>query len=104
MRVFDQSVPRWSGHLNGQHPGQFSQTHGGGWALPGNHCVPGRYALLHDPNGLGPFAVPNAVSAIRDVAHWTTSAHGGRGAVREFCDRMLAWRGQLAQAAAVKPN
>ena len=61
VRVFDQSVPRWSGHLNGQHPGQFSQTHGGGWALPGNHCVPGRYALLHDPNGLGPFSVPNAV-------------------------------------------
>jgi 3-deoxy-D-manno-octulosonate 8-phosphate phosphatase (KDO 8-P phosphatase) len=49
-------------------------------------------------------AVPNAVAAIRDVAHWTTSAHGGRGAVREFCDRMLAWRGQLAQAAAAKPN
>ena len=49
-------------------------------------------------------AVPNAVGPIHDVAHWTTSTHGGRGAVREFCDRLLAWRGQLAQASAAKPN
>ena len=49
-------------------------------------------------------AVPNAVGAVRDVAHWSTSTAGGRGAVREFCDRMLAWRGQPAQVAAVEPR
>ncbi len=46
-------------------------------------------------------AVPNAVAAVRDAAHLVTHAHGGRGAVREFCDLLLASRAQLGPAPAV---
>ena len=48
--------------------------------------------------------VPNAVGAIKAIAHHETRAHGGRGAVREFCDLLLELRGQLAQASAVERN
>lgn len=37
-------------------------------------------------------AVANAVAEVKAVAHYVTSAHGGRGAVREFSDRVLAAR------------
>ncbi len=32
----------------------------------------------------------DAHPAVRPLAHWTLSACGGKGAVREFCDRMLS--------------
>jgi 3-deoxy-D-manno-octulosonate 8-phosphate phosphatase (KDO 8-P phosphatase) len=35
------------------------------------------------------FAVANAVTEVRDACDYTTSAHGGSGAVREICD--LFW-------------
>ena len=46
-------------------------------------------------------AVPNAVDAVKDAAHYVTRAHGGRGAVREFCDLVLAARAQLGGVRAV---
>ena len=46
-------------------------------------------------------AVANAVDAVKEAAHYVTRAPGGRGAVREFCDLVLAARGQLGAAAAV---
>lgn len=39
-------------------------------------------------------AVANAVDAVKQVAHYVTRAHGGRGAVREFCDLVIAARTQ----------
>jgi len=35
-------------------------------------------------------AVADAVEEVRNAATWTTSRPGGRGAVREAIDRMLA--------------
>ena len=46
-------------------------------------------------------AVANAVEAVKAEAHYVTRAAGGRGAVREVCDMILAARGQLGGAAAV---
>ena len=46
-------------------------------------------------------AVANAVEAVKSEAHYVTRAAGGRGAVREVCDLILAARGQLGGAAAV---
>lgn len=46
-------------------------------------------------------AVANAVDAVKEAAHYVTRAPGGRGAVREFCDLVLAARGQLGAASAV---
>ena len=37
-------------------------------------------------------AVANAVDAVKSAAHYVTRASGGRGAVREFCDLVLAAR------------
>ena len=37
-----------------------------------------------------PFAVGNAVAAVKDQCKYTTSAHGGHGAVREICDLIIA--------------
>ena len=37
-------------------------------------------------------AVVNAVEAVKSQAHYVTRAHGGRGAVREFCDLLLEAR------------
>ena len=34
-------------------------------------------------------AVVNAMPAVKKAAHYVTTAHGGRGAVREFCDLVL---------------
>jgi len=31
---------------------------------------------------------------VKDAAHYVTKAHGGRGAVREFCDLVLRARGK----------
>lgn len=39
-----------------------------------------------------PIAVADAVPAVRDAARWVTSAPGGRGAVREVVDWLLAHR------------
>jgi 3-deoxy-D-manno-octulosonate 8-phosphate phosphatase (KDO 8-P phosphatase) len=44
-----------------------------------------------------PVAVANAVSEIQAVALWTTSNHGGHGAVREFTEALLKARGQWTQ-------
>jgi 3-deoxy-D-manno-octulosonate 8-phosphate phosphatase (KDO 8-P phosphatase) len=33
--------------------------------------------------------VCNAVEAVKSKAHYVTHAHGGRGAIREFCDLVL---------------
>ena len=60
-RVFDESIPRWHGYRNGQNPAQFSQTFGGGWALPGDYATSGHYAAAADRKGLGPYAVPNTI-------------------------------------------
>ena len=46
-------------------------------------------------------AVANAVDAVKQAAHYVTSAGGGRGAVREFSDFVLRARGQLAERPAV---
>jgi 3-deoxy-D-manno-octulosonate 8-phosphate phosphatase (KDO 8-P phosphatase) len=46
-------------------------------------------------------AVANAVDAVKEAAHYVTRASGGRGAVREFCEVVLAARGQLGAATAV---
>ena len=46
-------------------------------------------------------SVPNGAEAVRGAAHYVTRAHGGRGAVREFCDLVIAARAQLGRAAAV---
>ena len=46
-------------------------------------------------------SVPNGAEPVRAAAHYVTRAHGGRGAVREFCDMVLAARGQLGHPAAV---
>ena len=37
-------------------------------------------------------AVADAHAAVRAAAHWTTSAPGGNGAVREVCDMLVAAR------------
>jgi 3-deoxy-D-manno-octulosonate 8-phosphate phosphatase (KDO 8-P phosphatase) len=37
-------------------------------------------------------AVANAVEPVKQAAHYVTRAPGGRGAVREFCDLVLAAR------------
>jgi 3-deoxy-D-manno-octulosonate 8-phosphate phosphatase (KDO 8-P phosphatase) len=37
-------------------------------------------------------AVANAVDAVKSAAHYVTKAPGGRGAVREFCELMIAAR------------
>ena len=37
-------------------------------------------------------AVPNAIEAVRQAAHYVTRASGGKGAVREFCDLVLRAR------------
>lgn len=39
-------------------------------------------------------AVANAVSAVHDQCHYSTSAHGGHGAVREICELVLGAVGQ----------
>ncbi|MDX1578997.1 MAG: phenylphosphate carboxylase subunit delta [Gemmatimonadota bacterium] len=41
-----------------------------------------------------PAAVPNAVEEVRAVADWIGTVPGGRGAVREFAEALLAARGQ----------
>jgi 3-deoxy-D-manno-octulosonate 8-phosphate phosphatase (KDO 8-P phosphatase) len=46
-------------------------------------------------------AVANAVDAVKKEAHYVTRARGGRGAVREACDLILAARGQLPPGGAV---
>jgi len=40
-------------------------------------------------------AVANAVAPIAEAAHWQSSQRGGHGAAREFCDALLAARGDL---------
>jgi 3-deoxy-D-manno-octulosonate 8-phosphate phosphatase (KDO 8-P phosphatase) len=39
-------------------------------------------------------AVANAVEAVKKRAHYITRASGGHGAVREFCDMLVAARGK----------
>jgi 3-deoxy-D-manno-octulosonate 8-phosphate phosphatase (KDO 8-P phosphatase) len=46
-------------------------------------------------------AVADAAHAVREAAHYVTRAPGGRGAVRELCDLVLAAQGQLAARTAV---
>ena len=43
-------------------------------------------------------AVADAHPEVRGRAHWVTSANGGRGAVREVCDLLLAAQGRLDAA------
>jgi len=40
-------------------------------------------------------AVANATRPVLEIADWTSSKGGGRGAAREFCDALLEARGQL---------
>ena len=40
-----------------------------------------------------PVAVSNAVAEVKEVAHFTTEARGGHGAVREFVEAFLRARG-----------
>lgn len=44
-------------------------------------------------------AVPNAVSEVKENAHYTTKNTGGRGAVREICDMILKTQGKWSLAA-----
>ncbi len=46
-------------------------------------------------------AVANAVEEVKAAAHYVTRAAGGRGAVREFCELVLAAQGQLDARPAV---
>ena len=46
-------------------------------------------------------AVANAVEEVRESAHYVTRAHGGRGAVREFCELVLRARLQPGAPQAV---
>jgi 3-deoxy-D-manno-octulosonate 8-phosphate phosphatase (KDO 8-P phosphatase) len=39
-------------------------------------------------------APSNAVDEVKALAHYVTKAHGGRGAVREFCDLVRKARGR----------
>jgi 3-deoxy-D-manno-octulosonate 8-phosphate phosphatase (KDO 8-P phosphatase) len=43
-------------------------------------------------------AVADAHPEVRARAHWVTSTNGGRGAVREVCDLLLAAQGRLEAA------
>ena len=43
-------------------------------------------------------AVANAVEAVKQAAHYVTRASGGRGAVREFCELVIAARAQPGAA------
>ncbi|MCC5794915.1 MAG: HAD-IIIA family hydrolase [Chromatiales bacterium] len=46
-------------------------------------------------------AVADAEAALREASHWVTTRRGGRGAVREVCDLLLAARtGRLPAPAA----
>lgn len=40
-----------------------------------------------------PIAVANACAEVKAIARWQTVQHGGMGAVREACDRLLAEQG-----------
>jgi 3-deoxy-D-manno-octulosonate 8-phosphate phosphatase (KDO 8-P phosphatase) len=40
-------------------------------------------------------AVANAVAIVADMADWRSTRRGGHGAAREFCDALLAARGEL---------
>lgn len=42
-----------------------------------------------------PAAVANATEPVRAIARWESTKRGGHGAVREFCDALLAARGDL---------
>jgi 3-deoxy-D-manno-octulosonate 8-phosphate phosphatase (KDO 8-P phosphatase) len=50
-------------------------------------------------------APPNAVAAVKLAAHLVTRASGGRGAVREMCERLLVAQGRadLVSGEAVPP-
>ena len=41
-----------------------------------------------------PIAVANAVAEVKKVAHYTTRARGGDGAVREVCDKIIRAQGK----------
>ena len=41
-------------------------------------------------------AVANAVAELRESCDYTTTAHGGHGAVREVCELILAGKGQTS--------
>ena len=43
-------------------------------------------------------AVPAAPQFVRERMHYVTEAHGGRGAVREFCEIIMAAQGTLDAA------
>ncbi len=45
-------------------------------------------------------AVANAAEQVKQAAHYVTTAHGGRGAVREFCELLLRSQGQLERLTA----
>lgn len=42
-----------------------------------------------------PAAVANATAPVRAIAKWESTKRGGHGAVREFCEALLAARGEL---------
>lgn len=44
--------------------------------------------------------VPNAAAAVRERAHWESSAKGGEGAVREVCDLIMQAQGSFSAALA----
>ena len=71
-------------------------------AILARHGCPGAHACYvgDDDGDLGamravgvPVAVADAVDAVRRAAVWVTRRGGGRGAVREVCDLILAARG-----------
>lgn len=39
-------------------------------------------------------SVPNAVSETKEIVHYITKRHGGRGAVREICDLIIKTQGK----------
>ena len=89
FQTFDGTVGLWNGYGNGQAPGQFSQTFGGGWSNPDNNCVQGNFDVLFQPGNLSAASVPHAVLpvmgnpclTIMSVGDSILSGVGARGSV-----------------------
>lgn len=73
---FSGTVGIWNGYANGQHPGQFGQTLGGGWLSFANNCVEGSYAVPSNPRSLCAQVVPHSVLPITAMPTLTIMSVG----------------------------
>ncbi len=89
FQTFDGTVGLWNEFNNGQSPGQFSQTFGGGWLNKANNCIISGFDLHYQPGILSTHSVPHAVLpvmgkpslTIMSVGDSILSGVGARGAV-----------------------